>query len=425
MGVSMEQYVLSLNSGSSSLKFNLFQRMEDKSLTSQLSGIVEEVGNVDRSLLKYDVNNVRHKVQVPVPSHKEALVLLFQELEKNNIQMDAICGVGHRVVHGGSKYSASVLVNEQVIQAIHELIPLAPLHNAPNLTGIEEAVKLLPEAPHVAVFDTAFHGTMPESAFRYAIPNAWYQEYGVRKYGFHGISHLFVAKRAARFLNLPFDQFSGITVHLGNGCSITKIENGKSVDTSMGFTPLEGLVMGTRTGDIDPALISHVANRLVEDKGLALDEAYETVMHALNKESGLKALSGVSMMQDIRQRAVDGDLVADAALYIYSYRVAKYIGAYWATLPEAHAIVFTAGVGENEGYIRARILSFLKNLSFEIKDENQLRKQEMVIAISNKVGDRPLKVLVIPTDEEIVIGYDTLFIGCMNQDIPELYPFEV
>ncbi len=420
----MEQYILSLNSGSSSLKFNLFQRIEGNSLTSQLSGIVEEVGDVGRSLLKYDVNNVRHKVQVPVASHKEALILLFQELEKNNIPMDAICGVGHRVVHGGSKYSESVLVNEQVIRTIGELIPLAPLHNAPNLTGIEEAVKLLPDVPHVAVFDTAFHSTMPESAFRYAIPNDWYQEYGVRRYGFHGISHLFVAKRAARFLNIPYDQFSGITVHLGNGCSITKIENGKSVDTSMGFTPLEGLVMGTRTGDIDPALISHVANRLVEDKELTLDKAYETVMLALNKESGLKALTGVSMMQEIRQRAIDGELIADAALSIYSYRVAKYIGAYWATLPEAHAIVFTAGIGENEGYIRARILSFMRNFNFEIKDENQLRKQEMVIAVSNKVGDKLLKVLVIPTDEEIVIGYDTLFMGCMNEGIPKLYPFE-
>lgn len=424
MGVSMEQYILSLNSGSSSLKFNLFQRIEGNSLTSQLSGIVEEVGDVGRSLLKYDVNNVRHKVQVPVASHKEALILLFQELEKNNIPMDAICGVGHRVVHGGSKYSESVLVNEQVIRTIGKLIPLAPLHNAPNLTGIEEAVKLLPDVPHVAVFDTAFHSTMPESAFRYAIPNDWYQEYGVRRYGFHGISHLFVAKRAARFLNIPYDQFSGITVHLGNGCSITKIENGKSVDTSMGFTPLEGLVMGTRTGDIDPALISHVANRLVEDKELTLDKAYETVMLALNKESGLKALTGVSMMQEIRQRAIDGDLIADAALSIYSYRVAKYIGAYWATLPEAHAIVFTAGIGENEGYIRVRILSFMRNFNFEIKDENQLRKQEMLIAVSNKVGDKPLKVLVIPTDEEIVIGYDTLFMGCMNEGIPKLYPFE-
>jgi acetate kinase len=421
----MEQYILSVNSGSSSLKFNLFQRAEDNSLTSQLSGIVEEVGNVDRSLLKYDINGIRRKVQVPVASHKEALILLFSELEKNNIPMDAICGVGHRVVHGGSEYSASVRINKQVIQTIRELIPLAPLHNAPNLTGIEEAVKLLPDVPHVAVFDTAFHSSMPESAFRYAIPNTWYQKYGVRKYGFHGISHLFVAKRAARFLNIPFEKFNGITAHLGNGCSVTKIQNGKSVDTSMGFTPLEGLVMGTRTGDIDPALISHVANKLVEDMGLEMVEAYETVIHALNKESGLKALTGVSVMQDIRKRAVEGDLVADAALSIYSYRIAKYIGAYWATLPEAHAIVFTAGIGENEGCIRARILSFLENLKFDVKDENQLRKQEMVIATSNKDADKALPVLVIPTDEEIVIGYDTLFIGCMDQDIPELYPFEV
>ena len=420
----MEQYILSLNSGSSSLKFNLFQRMECNSLTSHVSGIVEEVGNADRSLLKYDVNGIRHRVLIPVGSHQDALIILFKELEKNNIPMDTICGVGHRVVHGGSKYTASVRINEQVIQTIRELIPLAPLHNAPNLTGIEEAVKLLPEVPHVAVFDTAFHGTMPEYAFRYAIPDDWYQEYGVRKYGFHGISHLYVAKRAARFLKIPFKHFNGITVHLGNGCSITKILNGKSVDTSMGFTPLEGLIMGTRTGDIDPALISHVVNKLVEDKGLSPAESYETVMQALNKESGMKALTGISMMQDIRQRALDGDPIADAALSIYAYRAAKYIGSYWATLPEVHAIVFTAGVGENEGYIRERILSFLKNLNFEIKDENQLRKKEMEIARSSKAGEKPLPVLVIPTDEEIVIGYDTLFIGYLDQGATEVYPFE-
>ncbi|MGI6536764.1 MAG: acetate kinase [Caldicoprobacterales bacterium] len=419
----MDQYIMALNSGSSSLKFNLFKRAENNTLYSILSGIVEEVGNPEKSQLKFDLDGKRHRVSLPVESHRKALIILFQELEKNCIPMESIVGVGHRVVHGGDKYTTSVLINEEVIKTIRELIPIAPLHNSPNLIGIEEAIKLLPRIPHVAVFDTAFHGTMPEYAYRYAIPENWYLNYGVRRYGFHGTSHLYVAKRAARYLGISFTEFNGITVHLGNGCSITKIQNGKSVDTSMGFTPLEGLVMGTRTGDIDPALISHVAKQIKDDKGLSLAEAYEVVMTALNKESGLRALSGngVSMMQEIRQRAIEGDLIAETALSIYTYRVAKYIGAYWATLPEVHAIIFTAGVGENEGYVRAKILSYLTNLDFQINEKNNWSKQEMEIA-RDKTG--LTSVLVIPTDEEIVIGYDTLFIGALKQGVPETYPFE-
>ncbi|HHY82139.1 MAG TPA: acetate kinase [Clostridiales bacterium] len=420
----MKQYILSLNSGSSSLKFNLFELNEHSVLFSYISGIVEEVGNNDRSMLKYSFDGIKQKHQVAVASHKEALELIFSELKKNNISLESIIGVGHRVVHGGDKYIHSVLIDDEVIDSIRELIPLAPLHNAPNLTGIQEAVKLLPNVPHVAVFDTAFHGRMPEHAFRYAIPDEWYQNYKVRRYGFHGTSHLYVAKRAARFLGIPFNQFNGITVHLGNGCSITKIQNGKSVDTSMGFTPLEGLVMGTRTGDIDPAIISYVADKLADDKGLPKIEAYQSVMRALNKEGGLKALAGVSMMQDIRQGAIEGDSKAQTALSVYAYRVAKYIGAYFATLSKPHAIVFTAGIGENEGYVRARILSFLENLPFHIKEENNMAKQEMEIAKCTLADGSNLSVLVIPTDEEIVIGYDTLFVGCLKQGVPEEYPFE-
>jgi len=346
-------------------------------------------------------------------------------MEKNNVPLNSICGVGHRVVHGGDKYVNSVLIDDDVIRSIEELIPLAPLHNAPNLTGILEAVKLLPDVPHVAVFDTAFHGRMPEYAYRYAIPEKWYRNYKVRRYGFHGTSHLYVSKRAARFLGVPYNQFNGITVHLGNGCSITKIKNGKSVDTSMGFTPLEGLVMGTRTGDIDPALISHVADRLADENGISKADAFKSVMNALNKEGGLKALAGVSMMQDIRQRAIEGDLEAQAALSVYAYRVAKYIGAYLTTLSKPHAIVFTAGVGENEGYVRARILEFLENLPLIVKEENNMRKQEMEIASCSNHDGSKLSVLVIPTDEEIVIGYDTLFIGHLKQGAPDVYPFEI
>ena len=420
----MKLYILSLNCGSSSLKFNLFEKTKEDRLISRLNGIVEEVGNKERSLLRYTLNGSRHKKPVPVESHKEALILLFKELEKHNIPLGAICGVGHRVVHGGEKYTNSVLIDEEVISTIRELIPLAPLHNPPNLIGIEEAMKLLPDVPHVAVFDTAFHGTIPEYAYRYAIPENWYEDYGVRRYGFHGTSHLYVAKRAARILGIPYNQFNGITVHLGNGCSITKIREGKSADTSMGFTPLEGLVMGTRSGDIDPALVSHVAGMLTREEGIPTGEAYQKVMHALNKESGLKALTGISVMQDIRQRANEGNKKADMAVSIFAYRAAKYIGSYLASLPNAHAIVFTAGIGENEGVIRERILSFLEYLSFEIKEDNQKPKREMEIARSRS-GEYPISVLVIPTDEEIVIAYDTLFIGHLKTGVPEIYPFEV
>jgi acetate kinase len=422
----MQKYILSLNSGSSSLKFNLFKLGEQNQLFSCLSGIVEEIGNTERSLLKYTADGVKQERNVPVPSHQEAFALLFRELESNHIPMNSICGVGHRVVHGGDKYTHSVLIDQEVMETIRELIPIAPLHNAPNLKGIEAAVRLLPEVPQAAVFDTAYHGQMPEYAYRYAVPQEWQSSYGVRRYGFHGTSHLYVSKRAARFLNIPHNRFNGITVHLGNGCSITKIHNGISVDTSMGFTPLEGLVMGTRTGDLDPALIPHVAARLVKDTGISEAEAYHNVFHALNKGSGLKAMAGTSIMQDIRKKAVEGDPVAEAALSVYAYRAAKYIGAYWATLPDADAIVFTAGVGENEGYVRAKILSFLENLNFAIDVErNAQRKREMEIARSTVNPKHPLSVLVIPTDEEIVIGYDTLFIGHLKQGVPDIYPFEV
>ncbi len=420
----MKQYILSLNCGSSSLKFNLYEKEEGNILSSRLNGIVQEVGNSEKSLLKYDVNGSKYQQSIPVKTHKEALILIFQELERNNIHMESIIGVGHRVVHGGEKYVNSVLIDKNVIHTIRELIPLAPLHNPPNLIGIEEATKLLPGVPHVAVFDTAFHGTIPEYAYRYAISENWYRDYGVRRYGFHGTSHLYVAKRAARFLGIPYNQFNGITVHLGNGCSITKIRQGKSIDTSMGFTPLEGLVMGTRSGDIDPAMISHVAERLTKDGGISTTEAYRRVMNALNKESGLKALTGVSVMQDIRQSANEGNKKADMAISIFAYRAAKYIGSYLTALPKAHAIVFTAGIGENEGTVRARILSFMENLSFEIKEDNLKLKQEMEIARSSKTGDEPLSVLVIPTDEEIVIAYDALFIGHLKCGVPEKYPFE-
>lgn len=422
----MSKFILALNCGSSSLKFNVFSVKAKNTLTPYIQGVVEEISNLGRSLLKYSVNGEKTEKQQPVANHHDALILIFKEFETFGVSAENIGAVGHRVVHGGDKYSKSVLLDESVIKTIRDLIPIAPLHNPPNLTGIEEAMRLLPCVPQVAVFDTAFHASIPAYAYKYAIPEEWYSVYGVRRYGFHGTSHLYVSKRAAKFLGIPYDQFNGITVHLGNGCSITKIKNGKSVDTSMGFTPLEGLVMGSRSGDIDPALISHVAGALVKEIALGEAEAHKKVIQALNKESGLKALAGTSIMQDLRQRAMDGDLIAEAAISIYAYRVAKYIGAYWATLPGVHAIVFTAGIGENECYVRKKILSFLENLHISMDEEgNKIRKKEVVIATAIVNNQAPVRIMVVPTDEESVIGYDTLYLGCLMEDVPDKYPFEL
>jgi acetate kinase len=417
----MGRYVLSLNCGSSSLKFNLYKVRDNTSLTPEMQGIVEEIGNVESSGLRYSLNSEKIELKKELPTHKEALELLFREFAEHGIKIKDVVAIGHRVVHGGEKYANSILIDDKVINAIRNLIPLAPLHNPPNLTGIEEAVKLLPAVPQVAVFDTAFHATIPEFCYKYAIPGKWYRDYGVRKYGFHGTSHMYVSKRAAAILNIPYKEFNCITAHLGNGCSITKVQDGKSVDTSMGFTPLQGVIMGTRSGDIDPALIQHVANNLSEEEGIGRAEAYDRVFRALNKESGLKALGGTNMMQYIREKALEGDKEADKIIDIYSYRVAQYIGAYWATLPRTHAIVFTAGLGENEWYVRKRILDYLSCMQPELDDEkNRVRKKEIIIGRGGGAD-----IMVIPTDEEIVIGYDALYIGYLGGGTPEKYPFEL
>ena len=422
----MANYVLVLNCGSSSAKFNLFKVVDELDLQPQLQGIVEEIGNPVRSGIKVVIAGSKEVIRRPIANHRDALTAIFDLLNDHEIARASICAVGHRIVHGGELYKGSVLIDQHVITTIEQLIPIAPLHNPPNLTGIRESIRLLPDVPQVAVFDTAFHTTLPEYAYRYAVPAKWYEAYGVRRYGFHGTSHMYIARRAAHLLGIPFNRFSGITAHLGNGSSITKIENGQSVDTSMGFTPLEGVIMGTRSGDIDPALIRHVATNLATDHDLDLGQAFESVMTALNKESGLKALADTNLMQDIRTKAEQGDLQAFTVIQIYAYRIAKYIGQYWATLPEAEAIVFSGGLGENEGYVRAAILSFLPALGFTIDQEkNALRQQEVEIASSEIRKDSRLRVMVIPTDEEIVIGYDTLFLGHLKRPLPNRYPFEL
>ncbi len=417
----MSKFILSLNCGSSSLKFNLFEIKENNRLEPYLKGIVEEIGNSEISCAAFTSNAGKKELRKPVKNHREALLLIFDEFRSHNISRDDVCAIGHRVVHGGEKLKNSVRIDEAVIDTIAGLIPIAPLHNPPNLTGIVEAMKILSGVPQVAVFDTAFHSTIPEYAYRYAIPERWYSDYGVRKYGFHGISHVYVSKRAAKLLGIPFHEFNCITVHLGNGCSITKVANGKSVDTSMGFTPLQGVAMGTRSGDIDAALIPHVAGRISTEDGTEKQEAYDKVFAALNKDSGLKALAGTNMMQVIRERALQGDEEAERAIDVYAYRIAQYIGSYWASMSKNNAVVFTAGIGENEGYVRKKILSFLRQFDITVDDEkNSVRKQEVVIGAGAGTS-----VLVIPTDEEIVIGYDALYLGHLGQALPEMYPFEV
>ncbi len=421
----MPKYIMVLNCGSSSAKFNLFSVSAGNKLQPVVQGITEEIGNPDKSRLKYEEQGRKSIVPRPIANHGDALTSIFELLAALGIDRAEICAMGHRVVHGGDRETGSVLIDEGVIRTIRDLIPIAPLHNPPNLTGIEQSMKLLPGVPQVAVFDTAFHGTLPEYACRYAIPEKWYHDFGVRKFGFHGTSHMYVARRAASILGIPFHAFCGITAHLGNGCSITKIRNGCSEDTSMGFTPLEGVVMGTRSGDIDPALISHVTDRLSEDGSMSRDEAFRSVMQTLNKESGLKALGGTNMMQDIRKCAEMGDQASETVIDIYAYRAAKYIGQYWATLPATHAIVFTAGLGENEGYVRRKILGFLESLSFSLDEsKNALRGEEVIIATSRLETPTPIRVMVIPTNEEIVIGYDSLYLGYLGQPLPDKYPFE-
>ncbi len=419
----MGSFILALNCGSSSLKFTLFEIETGNKLESIIEGVVEEIGNLDRSRIKMIVDDKKQVIDMPLPTHHEALLAVFDKFYEHDISKTDIKGVGHRVVHGGTKYNSSVLIDDHVIDTIRELFPIAPLHNPPNLLGIEVAIELLPGVPQVAVFDTAFHASLSEHAFRYAIPDEWYKEFGVRTYGFHGTSHMYVAKRGAKFLGIDYHTFNGITAHLGNGCSLSKIENGVSVDTSMGFTPLEGVIMGTRSGDVDPAVISHVVDSLMAKEGIEHEEAFKKVMHALNKASGLKALGGTNMMQDIRSKAEAGDVEAETVVSIYAYRIAKYIAAYWATLPSCEALIFTAGLGENESYVRKKILGFLKNLQIEVDDEqNAVRKIEVQIARSEKNN---LSVLVIPTDEESVIGYDTLYIGHLAKGTPDVYPFEL
>lgn len=386
--------ILAVNAGSSSLKFQLLEMPEEKVITS---GQIERIG-FDDAKFTIKVNGDKRSKVEPIKNHSVAVSQVLDALIDLKIvkNYDEISGVGHRVVHGGEKFSDSVLITDEVLEEIERLKDLAPLHNPANATGIRAFKEVLPNVCHVAVFDTAFHQTMSEESFLYPVPYEWYKKYGIRKYGFHGTSHKFVSQRAIELLGL--DKSKIITLHLGNGCSISAIKDGKSIDTSMGLTPLAGTMMGTRSGDIDPSILPFV----MEKEELTIDEAIDE----LNYSSGLKGVSLKSSdMRDIVKGVEEGDVNCKIALNLFAKRVCDYIGSYYFLLGGCDCIVFTAGIGENSEPARKAILERLKPLGVIIDEEaNSVRGKEIVIT----TPESKIKVVVIPTDEELVIARDTL-----------------
>jgi len=384
--------ILVLNSGSSSIKFQLFDAETNNSL---VNGIIEQIGEkISHAKIKFEGGELEKSVSIP--NHKIGLEIMNSLLMESKIIKDLceIDGIGHRVVHGGEEFSKPTIIDKSVIEQIEKLIPLAPLHNPANLEGIKSSIEHCPNVPQVAVFDTAFHSTIPPHAYMYALPYETYKKDGVRRYGFHGTSHHFIAKEAAKYLNIDIDKLNAITLHLGNGASMSAIKNGKSIDTSMGLTPLEGLIMGTRCGDIDPAIIFYLAR--VE--GLSIDE----LDNMLNKKSGLKGICGNNDMREVGEMAEEGDEKAKLALEMFNYRIKKYIGSYSAVLGRVDCLIFTGGIGENDIKVRENSCSNLQNLgiSLDLKKNNQRAKE--IIEISKK--DSKIKVLVIPTNEELEIA---------------------
>ena len=390
--------VLVINCGSSSLKYQLIDMETENSLAQ---GLVERIG-IEGSVLTQKVEGKdKYIVKTPMKNHKEAIEIVLKALvdgEHGVIKsMDEITAVGHRVVHGGEKYASSVLITEEVKKSIEECYKLAPLHNPPNMIGIEACEELMPNTPMVAVFDTAFHQTMPKEAFLYALPYELYSENGIRKYGFHGTSHMYVSNKVAEVMGKDIKDLKIVTCHLGNGASLCAVKNGVSIDTTMGFTPLDGIVMGTRSGSIDPAIVLYLINEL--------KYSAEDVNTLLNKKSGVLGISGVSSdFRDIEDAAAKGDERAILALDIYHYRIRTQIGAYAAAMGGVDAIVFTAGVGENGPETREACLEGLEFLGVKVdKEKNNVRGKVREISTE----DSTVKAFVIPTNEELVIARDT------------------
>ena len=390
--------VLVINCGSSSPKFQLINSESEAVLAK---GLCERIG-IDGRLTYQPAGGEKNVSEKAMPTHTEAIQFVIDALTDADTgvvkSLDEIGAVGHRVVHGGEKFAKSVVVTPEVKAAIAECNDLAPLHNPANLIGIEACESLMPSTPQVVVFDTAFHQTMPEKAYMYGLPYEYYEKYKVRRYGFHGTSHSFVSKRVAEIVGKPYNATKTIVCHLGNGASISAVLNGESVDTSMGLTPLEGLVMGTRSGDIDPAIMEFVAKK--ENLDIA------GIMNVLNKKSGVEGISGVSSdFRDLEEAADNGNARAALAIDVFAYRVAKYVGAYTAAMNGVDNIVFTAGIGENAGLVRTKVCSYLGYLGITIDEEaNGKRGEEIVIS----TPDSKVKVLVVPTNEELAIARETV-----------------
>ncbi|AZU63611.1 acetate kinase [Neobacillus mesonae] len=388
--------IIAINAGSSSLKFQLFEMPGEEVITK---GLIERIGLND-SIFTITVNGEKIKETIDIPDHEVAVKMLLDKLTSLEIikSLGEIDGIGHRVVHGGEEFNDSVVITEEVLAKIEELSELAPLHNPANVTGIKAFKRVLPNVPAVAVFDTAFHQTMPQSSYLYSLPYDYYKKYGIRKYGFHGTSHKYVSIRAAEMLGRPLEQLRLISCHLGNGASIAAIQGGKSIDTSMGFTPLAGVTMGTRSGNIDPALIPFI----MEKTGKTADE----VLEVLNKKSGMLAVSGFSSdLRDIEIQASQGNKRAKLALDVFSNRIHKYIGSYAARMYGVDAIIFTAGIGENSDVIRENVLKGLEFMGVYWDPAlNKVRGEESFINYPHS----PVKVLVIPTNEEVMIARDVV-----------------
>lgn len=390
--------ILVINCGSSSLKYQVID-MTGNSLLAK--GLVERIG-IDGSVITHEkIGMDKFKNEVPMKDHSEAIGHVITALTDKNHgivkEMSEIGAVGHRVAHAGEKYDHSVLIDDKVMKNLEDCIELAPLHNPANLTGIRACRKLMPGTPMVAVFDTAFHQTMPPESYIYAIPYEYYQKYGIRRYGFHGTSHKYVAERCADILNVDMKDLKIITCHLGNGASVSAIKRGVCIDTSMGFTPLEGLVMGTRSGDIDPAIVSYIKKKLNLEDGGAVE--------ILNKKSGVLGISGISSdFRDIEKAAQEGDERAQLAIKVFVHKVRFYIGAYIAEMNGVDAIVFTAGVGENDMDMRDLICNDLGNLGIKLDlVKNKVRGKEAIISRD----DSRVSIMLIPTNEELMIARDT------------------
>jgi acetate kinase len=390
--------VLVINCGSSSLKYQLINSDTEEVLAK---GLCERIG-IDGRLVYQKAGLDKEITEASMPTHKEAIQMVLDALvnEKTGAikSLKEVDAIGHRIVHGGEKFASSAIITDEMIQAVEECNDLAPLHNPANLIGIRVCAELMPGVPMVGVFDTAFHQTMPAKAYLYGLPREYYKNYKVRRYGFHGTSHSFVSKRAVEFLGLDKDNSKVIVCHLGNGSSISAVENGKCVDTTMGLTPLEGVVMGTRSGNIDPAIMEYIAKK--ENLDIA------GVMNVLNKKSGLAGMSGASSdMRDLHAAAESGNEDAKNAVEVLCYGIAKFVGGYVAAMNGVDAIVFTAGIGENDEIVREKVCSYLGYLGITIdKEANNSRGKEVVIS----TPDSKVKVAVVPTNEELAICRDTV-----------------